>query len=279
MCEVRALDQGSQLTCVAHAFTQALTANMLSKYGIVCSDTAVVEKVKCLCPCFEGHHTQQMPGRWNKKHMKEGAQIEDISRKRRYRVKVECHNIGSFAEAEREMKRAESQNLWLPCTITIAQQGHVRHSVAMTGCIEEGKMDARNSWGAVEVCMTVTRENFVDAITIDPIITLAWEGMEELPPPNPRQAYVAREEAWRKRKEWEDANDKKIEELTKQNEDLTNQNLHLLAKIKDLPKQDPEGGKRKRGPPDLWDKNLILQTQKCCNSKPKASANPLGLQP
>lgn len=112
-----------------------------------------------------------MPEEWNKQDMKDAAQIEDTSKWKRYRMQVEYRKLETFEEAEQEMKRAEFLNLCLPCTIK--QQGHGRHSIALAGCIEDGKMEAFKNWGARDIYTDVTLENFLDAITMDPIITHA----------------------------------------------------------------------------------------------------------
>ena len=72
------LNQGGFGTCVGHAFAQALTTAIQMKYGVPCDPTLVVEKVKTLCECWDGHHTARMPEEWNAVHASSRASIEDM---------------------------------------------------------------------------------------------------------------------------------------------------------------------------------------------------------
>ena len=116
---------------------------------------------------------------------------------RRYNVKVQFRKIDDFAEARREMRRAEALKMYMPCTIKTDEVGQKLHSVALCGCVGlQDKMEALNSWGAKDVYMDVTPENFVDAITFDVIITGGRHGdtgMHLKPLPKPRDTYNERE--------------------------------------------------------------------------------------
>ena len=185
------LNQGKFGTCVAHAFAQALSQGLLSKYGVPCDAGAIVQTVKALCPCWNGHQTERMPEEWNKRHNDPGATIEDVDKRKRYRVKVNFRKVDLFTEAYCELERAEELKTYMPCTITTSIERHDRHSVALASCID-GKMEALNSWGANEVFKDVTPENFVFAITFDAEITAAWEGNVTLPRPKPMINYTRR---------------------------------------------------------------------------------------
>jgi len=187
------LNQGAFGTCVGYAFAKAMSQGLLGKYGVACNPEAIAEKVKALCPCWGGHETEFMPAEWNKKHDEQGASIEDVDRNKRYRVKVNFRAIGTFSEAYHEMERAEALKMLMPCTMTTERkaQGHGQHSVALSACIA-GKMEALNSWGASQVFQDVTQDNFVIAVTFDPVITAAWEGEVALPRPKPTANYALR---------------------------------------------------------------------------------------
>ena len=114
-----------------------------------------------------------MPKEWNDVHDSNGAFIEDVDHQLRYHVKVESRKIDSFDEAYREMDRAKALEMFLPCTIITNDKNHSQHSVALKATVPGGTMQAQNSWGSQQVHMTVTRENFLCAITFDPIITAA----------------------------------------------------------------------------------------------------------
>ncbi len=61
----KVLNQGGHGTCVAYAFSQVMTTGLQEKYGVACDAVKLVEKVKALCPCWEGHETESMMGEWN----------------------------------------------------------------------------------------------------------------------------------------------------------------------------------------------------------------------
>jgi len=173
----QSLNQGHFGTCVAHAFAQALIRGLWWKYNIPCDASTFVTTVKARCPCWNGHRTEQMPRDWNVKHAEEGAAIENVDKTCRYNVRVEFREIHSFEEARCEMQRAEILGMYMPCTITTSADGHNRHSVALTQCYKgTDEMCAVNRWGAKELHLDVTRQNFKLAITFDTIITAATGG-------------------------------------------------------------------------------------------------------
>ena len=169
----KVLNQRHGQTCVAYSFALAMTQGLQSKYDIGCDPALFVEKVKTLCPCWEGHQTELMPKEWNDVHDGSGAFIEDVDNQMRYHVRVESRKIDSFDEAYRKMDRAKALEMFLPCTIITNDKNHSQHSVALKATVPGGTMQAQNSWGSQQVHMTVTRENFLCAITFDPIITAA----------------------------------------------------------------------------------------------------------
>jgi hypothetical protein len=164
------LNQGGFGTCVGHSFAQALTTGIQVKYGVPCDPTLVVEKVKTLCECWDGHHTARMPEEWNAVHASSRASIEDMDKRRRYNVRVDCRRIDDFAAARREMLRAEHLRTMMPCTIATDAAGHSHHSVALNACVPgcDDKMSALNSWGAQKTYMDVTPSNFQYAMTFEP---------------------------------------------------------------------------------------------------------------
>jgi hypothetical protein len=103
------LNQGRSGTCVGHSFAQALCAGIQEKYGVPCDPNLVVEKVKVLCPCWDGHRTEHMPREWNDTHAMSGAAIEDVDKARRYNVRVDCRKIETFEQARAEMEKARRQ--------------------------------------------------------------------------------------------------------------------------------------------------------------------------
>ena len=64
----KVLNQGKHRTCVGYAFSRVMTECLHEKYGIACDAAKFVEKVKALCPCWEGHETEDMLREWNEQH-------------------------------------------------------------------------------------------------------------------------------------------------------------------------------------------------------------------
>ena len=111
----KVMDQGGFGTCVGYAFAQALSQGLQEKYGVASDANVIAEKVKTLCPCWDGHETDRMPEEWNAEHAKPGASIEGLDREKRYNVRVEFRKIDSFQEAHED--RARALDLYMPCTI------------------------------------------------------------------------------------------------------------------------------------------------------------------
>ena len=209
----KVLNQGGHGTCVGYAVSLVMTTALHEIHGIACDPEKLVEKVKALCPCWEGHETERMLGQWNKKHAKPGAAIEDVDQRQRYNVMVQYTKITSFEEARAEMERQEALKLLMPCTISTGQQGHKLHAVALRGTAPGGKMEAVNSWGANQSLLEITPANFCYAIRFDPVITAAAKsGGVQIAIPPVRSMFSARvQEQDDKRKKAEQAKRDEVE--------------------------------------------------------------------
>ena len=133
------LNQGRFGTCVAHSFAHALATGLHEKYEVPCDPKLIVEKVKALCPCYDGHNTAMLPGEWNEIHANPGAAIEDIDSGKRYAVTVNCQRLDNFEEEFVAMERADERKMMMPCSIdlgrTTSVDGHGWHSVALCRCV------------------------------------------------------------------------------------------------------------------------------------------------
>jgi hypothetical protein len=162
------LDQGDFGTCVAYAFAQTVAVGVRNKYGVALDANKVVEKVKTLCPCWNGSNTELMPSQWNAQvdANPDGASF-DIGDGNIYLIKVDSSRINTFQQAYRDISRSQTM-LYLTATISY-QQG--LHSVALMRI--HPKLDviqALNSWGASEMFMNVTQSNFQYAMRVEPEI-------------------------------------------------------------------------------------------------------------
>ena len=164
---------------MAYAFSSALAQGLLEKYSVVCDAELVVEKVKALCPAWDGHWIDKMAQEWNDKHAESGASIEDTDKSFRYNVKIDFKMIESFTEANEEMKLVDKLRIYMPCTISTNINGHALHAVVLEKRVSSETMEARNSWGAKQAFVEVSSANFRSAITFDPIITAATRGKSD----------------------------------------------------------------------------------------------------
>jgi len=200
-------DAGSFGTCAGYSFSRVMTTGLHEKYGIVCDPRKIFEKIEALCPCWEGHETELILGEWNKMHATPGAAIEDVDQHQRYNVKVEYTKITSFQEARAEMERQEALKLLMLCTMSTDQQGHELHAVALRSTAPGGKMEAVNSWGAIQAVVEIVEANFCYAIRFDPLITAATKsGGVQIACPPVREMFSRRvQEHDNKRKKAEQA--------------------------------------------------------------------------
>ena len=200
----KVLNQGGHGTCVGYAFSRVMTGCLCEKYGVTCDPEKFVEKVKALCPCWEGHEPESMLEEWNEQHDKPGAAIEDVDQRLRYNVVVKYTKITSYQAAHAEMKRQEALKMLMLCTISTDKEGHDLHAVALHGTVPGGTMEAVNSWGARQPLLEVTPQNFLYAIRFDPNITAATKsgGRPQAIPPV-RKGFTKRMQEARKAEEEE----------------------------------------------------------------------------
>ena len=98
------LNQGGQGTCVAYAYAAALSQGLIEKYGVPSDPDKLAEKIKALCPCYDGEFIEEMLNKWNKQHHEEGAAIENLDATWRYHVEAGAvRRIDNFEEAYRAM--------------------------------------------------------------------------------------------------------------------------------------------------------------------------------
>ena len=155
---------------MGYAFAAAVSHNLLAKYGVPVEPEKLADKVKTLCPCWNGHWPDKMCAEWNAKHKEQGAYLEDIDKSAQYSIKVDCKKLADIEKTYEKMKRVEG-TMTLVCVIKTDTAGHKLHAVALTGAYRgKPNMKAINSWGAKKALMDVTRENFHSAFLVVPDI-------------------------------------------------------------------------------------------------------------
>jgi len=167
------LNQGQQGTCVCYAFAQCVAQGLLTKYEFSVNPETFVEKVKTLCPSWEGNDVRELCRDWNTQCTGARAKIEDVDKSKLlicFRVKEPV--AITDVEAACNLMDAAAGVLYMMVVIRIPGGGiHESHAVAawMTYRTDEGPvMAAVNSLGGVKPLMHVTRANFIRAILIEP---------------------------------------------------------------------------------------------------------------
>ena len=171
------MNQGKQGTCVGYAFSNTLAHNLLGKYAVPISPEKLVEKVKTLCPCWDGHNIDKMCDEWNAKHTDTGARLENQDQDGKlYVVKVQYTRIDNIEEAYDLLRRTQGV-LHMMAVISTQEDGHGLHAVMLSMPFRKRpEMQAINSWGAVQALIEVNRANFKYAVTVDPEIKTVRNG-------------------------------------------------------------------------------------------------------
>ncbi len=165
------LNQGGFGTCCAYGFAAALLSGLMNKYDVPVDRVDLVTVVKTLCPCWEGHHVDQMVREWNAVQTAKVSWLENIDKQKRYHVRVESQRVDDLRLARAEFCKLDGL-LHFVAVIKMDVTAHKLHAVELIRCWPDSETDmqALNSWGAMTPTIRVTPENFVYALSIDPEI-------------------------------------------------------------------------------------------------------------
>jgi hypothetical protein len=154
-----------------------MAVGVRNKYGVALSAETVVEKVKTMCPCWNGHNTKRMPIEWNAVVDANPIGASFAIGDKLYRIKVEAKAIDTFDEAYAEVTSLQTM-LFPTATISTSTDGHGLHSVALMRPFPgQRKIQALNSWGTSEMYMDVAPTNFQSAMRLEPeIVFLEKDG-------------------------------------------------------------------------------------------------------
>lgn len=179
------LNQGNNGTCSAYAFGCVTSTNLMNKYDVAIS----AEKIKD--DALEGAQTMkgedvrngstmsELGETWNTSHNSTTLKA-DIDKAKWYRLRVELKEIKSFDAALEKMRELQQAGLQMMIALKTDKKGHDNHAISAWQCDPIARtITAMNSWGAEQPTMTVTSENFLCAVTVDPIITHRAEGEEK----------------------------------------------------------------------------------------------------
>jgi hypothetical protein len=191
------LNQGSFGSCAGYAFAKALADGVLGKYAVPLDVMEVLGAVKLLCPCWEGSRIETMCEQWNNKVGKRTSSwFADIDSECRYQVKVHSERLNTFEEAYAYMKEV-SGVLFLLVAIKTDTDGHTNHAVVADKTYQGSAMRGMNSWGANQVFMDITPDNFLRACVVEPILLAKKRGNQTVPIPVLTRGYneigIARE--------------------------------------------------------------------------------------
>ena len=174
------LNQGAFGTCVGHAFAKAFTSGVLGKYGVALNVEEILYTVKQHGNCWEGSNPEAMCEVWNANL--QDTWFDDIDHNCRYRIKVESQRSDSIEQCHAYIKMTQGVLLLIAAIKTDAD-GHQRHAIAVDMPYQQLNMRGLNSWGASQVYLNVTPENFYYAVTIQPVLLEKKHGATPQPLP------------------------------------------------------------------------------------------------
>lgn len=176
------LDQGDNGTCVPFSFGRVLSTNLLNKYAVSIGAKEIADRAIANAEnqmgekVWEGNLLMECPETWNKS-AKAFRILSDTSNDKRYTISLRAIEIMTFDAALEEMRRLEMGHLEMMIALKTGMNGsHAGHAIAAFACDPIAKtITARNSWAARVPNMTVNADNFLRAVTVDPIIDeWAW---------------------------------------------------------------------------------------------------------
>ena len=160
------LNQGQFGTCVAHAFAKAFTDGVLGKYRVQLKILEICALAKSKVDMWEGSRLVDMCDAWNDNFVDTWLQVTDNTC---CRIKVEFQKLDTIGEAYAYMQKVEGALL-----IMVSTGGH---ALAVNKPYKKvNEMRGVNSWGAEDVVIEVTAENFSYAVTVDPVILEVKDG-------------------------------------------------------------------------------------------------------
>ena len=164
------LDQGTQKTCVPHAFATAAAQGLLAKHGIVVDPEKLAEKFEERVESWQGMPIVDFCEKWNA--TRSSIWIKNCDNRERYKLRLDASDpINDIVVAYEKLEKARGV-LNLVCAV---KHGRVK-SHAVTADMPyraKPKMRAINSWGAVDAVIDVTPTSFQCALLIEPVVE-AW---------------------------------------------------------------------------------------------------------
>ena len=171
-----------------YALAQSLAKSLLSKYGITCSPVEIDKRLKSFTGRWYG--TEHMRDEWNAQHAEAAAAFEDLNdRSRRYNVRADFRVSALAAMTLSEALRLRQPRDPGPKTAArgrsspglVALRGAFKSAI---GTVEEEAEMAANAH--------VTKEDLILDISLEPMITDAYEGSAQARIPLPSVAYHER---------------------------------------------------------------------------------------
>ena len=171
-----------------YVFAKSLAKSLLSKYGITCSPVEIDKRLKSFTGRWYG--TERMRDEWNAQHAEAAAAIEDANdRARRYNVRADFRVSALAAMTLSEALRMHQPRG--PGSKTAAQGRSSPGLVALRGAF---KSDIGTVEEEAEMAANahVTKEDLILDISLEPMITDAYEGSARARIPLPSVAYHER---------------------------------------------------------------------------------------
>ena len=183
-------DQGNDRTCVVHAFSTVLAANMMGKYGVAI-DREEITTLSTAMVGFNGCQPEDLVDAWNHCYqeqplIEQPPFVHDVSKHRRYKFRVDDGGgrIGTIEEAYNALAAIKEANLQLMCVITMPGGSPGGHAVVATNTypLTPPEMVALNSWGVQHrPRIDITRDNFRYAMLFYPDLVECRQGNTRVP--------------------------------------------------------------------------------------------------
>jgi hypothetical protein len=180
-------NQGKWGTCAAHAFANAVSSGLMGKYDLAIEREKIVDMLLQqpeTARVREGIDIKDICVGWNRIMEKPYTWIDDMDKTKIYKFKVTskiCSSttefivdqIDSINDAYQQLFIFQAADIQILTHITTPDdRDHGDHAVSAFLAYDTApKMRAKNSWGAVEPTLNVTRENFVKCVFLNVVIT------------------------------------------------------------------------------------------------------------
>ena len=130
----------------------------------------IFEKVKTLCPCYDGLEVLALVKSWNDKGRHAGHWLEDGEM--RYSIRVQCEEVKDIHKVWQRLDHMQGLEMMRAVVFTTEDRDpDQRHTMALSITYPEApRMQALNSWASKDPVWDIDAGNFETAFIISPLI-------------------------------------------------------------------------------------------------------------